>query len=191
MSARRPLAMLRATSLSFARWPPTTLETALRPQSSRYRTPQLLNSPSSCRLHRRVLRRDAHGRRHSVRQLRRGDDGVQRDDSGDAANASVRRTFTTTDDAETALPPRRPSRYRTPRLLNSPSSLPTTPSSAPTRCPWTTPRRLTTAASDDRVSADDRWRCCRQLHHRSHVHGHRRRQLFDHADHHGTGHHSS
>ena len=47
---------------------------------------------------------------------------------------------------ETALLPRRPSRSRTPPLLSSPSSLPTTPSSARTRCRWTTLWRLTTAA---------------------------------------------
>ena len=33
---------------------------------SLWRTPQRLSSPSSCRLHRRVLGRDADGRRHGV-----------------------------------------------------------------------------------------------------------------------------
>ena len=44
----------------------------------------------------------------------------------------------------TLLPPR-PSRFRTRRRLSSPSSLPTTPLSAPMRCRWKTPQRLTTA----------------------------------------------
>ena len=47
---------------------------------------------------------------------------------------------------ETALLPRRPSRSRTPPPLNSPSCPPTTRLSARTRCQWTMPRRLTTAA---------------------------------------------
>ena len=60
--------------------------------------------------------------------------------AGDAAgNYTIVRTFTATDDAETALCLKQ-SRFRTPLLL-IPSSLPTTPSSAPTRCRWTTPRR--------------------------------------------------
>ena len=51
--------------------------------------------------------------------------------TGDAAgNYTIVRTFTATDDAETALLLPRPSRSRTPPRLSSPSSLPTTPSSA-------------------------------------------------------------
>ena len=46
---------------------------------------------------------------------------------------------------ETAALPPRPSRSRTPQRLSSPSSLPKPPSSAQTRCRWTTPRRRTTA----------------------------------------------
>ena len=102
-----------------------------------------------CRPHRRVLRRDADGRRHGVGQLRRGDDRrVQRDDRRrclQATTPSFAPSRRQTTPATAALPPR-PSRSRTPPRLSSPSSPPTTPSSAQTRCRWTTPRRRTTAA---------------------------------------------
>ena len=41
-------------------------ETALRPQTITVQDTTALNSPSSCRLHRRVLRRDAHERRRRL-----------------------------------------------------------------------------------------------------------------------------
>ena len=66
--------------------------------------------------------------------------------AGDAAapTPSFARSLRLTMLATAALPPR-PSRSRTPLLLSSPLSLPTPRSSARTRCPWTTPRRRTTA----------------------------------------------
>ena len=67
--------------------------------------------------------------------------------AGDAAgNYVVVRTFTASDDAGNSASATRPSRFRTPPLLSSPSCLPTTRSSAPTTCPWRTPRHRTTAA---------------------------------------------
>ena len=67
--------------------------------------------------------------------------------AGDAAgNYVVVRTFLASDDAETVRQPSRPSPCKTPRRLNSPSCRKTTPSNAPTKCPWRTPWPRTTAA---------------------------------------------
>ena len=53
---------------------------------------------------------------------------------------------------------------RTPPLLSSPSSPPTTPSSATTRCRWTTPQRGQLRRGNHRsVERNDRWRCRGQL----------------------------
>ena len=62
--------------------------------------------------------------------------------AGDAAgNYTVVRTFTATDDAETAL---RPADHHGTGHLALVHLRPTDyTASAPTRCPWTTPRRLT------------------------------------------------
>ena len=95
--------------------------------------------------------------------------------AGDAAgNYVIVRTFTATDDAETALC-HRPSRFRTPQRRSSPSSLPTTPSSVQTRCQWTTLWRLTTAVrSPSRCQAKPLQAMPQATTHRSRVHCNRR-----------------
>ena len=139
-----------------------------------------------CRLHRRVLRRDAHGRRHGVRQLRRGDDrSVQRDDRWRCRATTPSTTFTA-DDAETLF--MRSSRYRTPQLLNSPSSTDYT-----VECSDEMPMDDATADNYGEVtievSSERPRRCCRRLHHRSHVRPQHAETALRPRSHHGPGHH--
>ena len=149
------------------------------------------------RLHGRVLRRDADGRRHRLRQLRRGNHrSVKRDDRRRCRRQLHDRSHVHCNRRrwKQQLLPRRPSPSRTPQLLSSPSCPPTTPSSAPTRCRWTTPLPQTTAArSRSKCQRDDCRRCCWQLRDRSHVHSHRRcwKQQLCHPDNHRPGHHRS
>ena len=123
---------------------------SLPPRPSRSRTPPRLEFtfvPADYTVE--CLGRDADGRRATASD-NCGEVTIEvssETTAGDAAgNYTIVRTFTATDDAGNSSSATQTITSRTPPRLSSPSSLPTTPSSAQTRCRWTTPRRRTTAA---------------------------------------------
>ena len=109
--------------------------------------------------------------------------------AGDAAgNYTIVRTFTATDDAETALSTQTITVHTTEVHLVPP----TTRLSAPMRCRWTTLQRQTTAVSDDRSVQRDH-RAMLRATTRSFARSLRRRcwKHVCYPDHHSSGHHSS
>ena len=172
--ARRPQAMLQATTPSFARsrrrrcWKQQLATQTITVQDTT--APEFTFVPADYTVE--VLRRDADGRRHGVGQLRRGDDRrTSETTAGDAAgNYTIVRTFTATDDAGN-------------------SSATQTITVQDTTAPEFTfvPADYTVDAQEMHgrrhgvdncevtiVQRDHGWRCCGQLHHRPHLHGDRR-----------------
>ena len=140
--ARRPLAMLRATTPSFARSATDDAETALRPPTITVRTSPLLGSPEALPTTIGV-RRDAVDDA-GVRQLQRVTMKCHENRWRCAGSYTIVRTFTATDDAETAL---RPATIGTGHHGSGVHLRPADYTvKCSTRCPWTTPRRPTTAA---------------------------------------------